>query len=369
MKSRNRKVPKGPRIDRRTALGWLAGGATTLASSLIGGRGVANEQPPRSTLGVVAYCCSIRRQAMRASDPNFDLFEPRTFLQHCRELGAGGIQAALGVLDAVRVKSLREVAEDQDMFIEAIVSPPRDPADLDRFQAEIQTARDVGALSARTVVMPGRRYEQFKTLAEFREAAARAEKMLELAAPIVEKHHVPLAVENHKDQRIDERLSLYKRLSCEYIGACVDTGNSFALLDDPYETIEALAPFAFSVHLKDQAVREYNEGFLLGDIPLGAGCFNLEQMVAMLRKAKPKLRFVLEMITRDPLRVPCLSERYWATVPTVPGSDLARTLRIVRKNPAETLQQVSMLSLEQQVALEDANVRASLNHARAELGF
>ena len=76
----------------------------------------------------------------------------------------------------------------------------------------------------------------------------------------------------------------------ERIGAAVDTGNSFALLDDPYDAIEALAPFAFSVHLKDQALREDADGFLLGDIPLGQGSFDLKRMVEILQRAKPDVR-------------------------------------------------------------------------------
>jgi sugar phosphate isomerase/epimerase len=348
----------------------LRGASAALAAPCLGSLAADSagaEEPHKTTLGLVAYDCGFRRKWLGQQNPPFDLFEPFTFLKHCRQLGAGGMQASLGVLEADRARSLREYAEEHKLFIDAIVSPPKDAIDIARFEAEIRTAAEAGALAARTVVMPGRRYEQFRTLEEFRQSAAQAQRMLELAAPVVEKHRVRLAVENHKDQRIDERVALYRRLDSEFIGACVDTGNSFALLDDPYGAVEALAPYAFTVHLKDQAVREYDEGFLLGDIPLGQGCFDLRRMVAALRRVRPRIRFVLELITRDALKVPCLTERYWATLPDVPGADLARTLRLVRENPARELQQVSTLSLEQQVALEDANIAASLAYAREKL--
>ncbi|HXT59989.1 MAG TPA: xylose isomerase, partial [Pirellulales bacterium] len=80
-------------------------------------------------------------------------------------------------------------------------------------------------------------------------------------------------------------------------------------------------------------------------------------------------RFALELITRDPLKVPCLSESYWATLPTVPGRDLVRTLRFVRAHRADNLQYVSSLSLEKQLELEDANIAASLSYARTSLGL
>ena len=151
------------------------------------------------------------------------------------------------------------------------------------------------------------------------------------------------------------------------IGATVDTGNSFALLDDPYGAIEALAPYAFTVHFKDQALREYEHGFLLADIPLGQGSFDMQRVAAILRRAKPDIRMMLELITRDPLKVPCLSEKFWATMPQVSGNDLARTLRFVREHPAKSLQEVGSLSLDKQVELEDANIAASVKYAREEL--
>lgn len=347
-------------MTRRSALGAIA--AATIGS-VVGSK----ETQHRSRLGLVAFNCAIRRKWLRQRDPQSDLFEPLTFLKHCRDVGAGGMQVSLGVLDAARVKGLREFAGEHKLFIDGIANPPKDDGDLARFEAEIRSAAEVGVQAVRTVVMPGRRYEQFKSLAEVREAEAKALRMLELAVPIVTKHRVRLAVENHKDQRIDERLALYKHLSCEFIGATVDTGNSFALLDDPYAAIEALAPYAFTVHFKDQALREYDHGFLLADIPLGQGSFDLRRIAAILTRAKPDIRMVLELITRDPLKVPCLGEKFWATMPKVSGNDLARTIRFVREHPAKSLQEVGSLLLDRQVELEDANIAASLKYAREEL--
>lgn len=351
-------------LTRREVLAGMIAATTSLPSVTL-----ATEQRRETGLGLVIYDCAIRRKWMQQRDPKFDLFEPLAFLRHCQSIGAGGMQASLGVLDAACVKALRDFAGEHKLFIDGIVNPPKDDGDLARFEAEIRSAAEVGVQAVRTVVMPGRRYEQFKSLAEVRAAEAKAVKMLELAAPIVTKHRVRLAVENHKDQRIDERLAVYKHLSCEYIGATVDTGNSFALLDDPYGAIEALAPFAFSVHLKDQALREDADGFLLGDIPLGQGSFDLRRMIEIVKRAKPDVRLSLELITRDALKVPCLTDRYWATLPNVAGTDLARTLRFVRQHASTEMQQVSSLNLEEQVQLEDANIAASLKYAREELGL
>ena len=36
------------------------------------------------------------------------------------------------------------------------------------------------------------------------------------------------------------------------------------------------------------------------------------------------------MITRDPLRVPCLGTKYWTTFESLPARELARSLAMVR---------------------------------------
>lgn len=329
----------------------------------------STSRPTRTGMGLVIYDCNIRRRWLREQDSAFDLFEPLTFLKHCHSLGAGGMQANLGVMNTDEIDKLRAFASKHDLFVEAIIKPPKDDADKTRFEAEVKTARDVGVLTARTTIIPGRRYERFKTLEEFREFEKRGVKMLERSVPIIEKYRVPLAVENHKDQRIEERVGLFKHLECEFIGACIDTGNSFALLDGAYEPIEALAPYAFSVHLKDQALQSYEEGFLLGDIPLGQGSFDLNRMVTLIKKSRPDVRFSLELITRDPLKVPCLTDSFYATMPMANARELARTLKFVKEYPAKHLQQVTELPVSKQVELEDANVKASIRYAAKELNL
>lgn len=355
-------------MNRREALCLLAGscwaaGARRSAGAPAGG------PPPRTTLGLVTYCCALRQKAEQRNDPKRDLFEPENFLEHCHRLGAGGIQVALGIRDAAAAKRLRQRAETLGMFLEGIANPPASAADVPRFDAELRTAQAAGALAVRTVILPGRRYEFFQSAEQFREHDQRARKSVELAAPVAERHRVRVAIENHKDHRVPERLDLLKRIGSQWIGACVDLGNSFALLEDPMEVVEAYAPWAMSVHLKDHAVREYEEGFLLADIPPGEGFLDLKRMVDILRKARPEVRFTLELITRDPLRVPCLAEKYWATFADVPGRDLARTLRTVRQRSAKALPEVGSRSLDEQVAQEDRNVEASLRYAYEQLGL
>ena len=354
-------------MNRRQALRLIA--ASTSVSQLQATFAEGREEPAKTGLGLVTYCCQFRRKLLAKATPPVNLSEPMTFLEHCKALGAGGMQIRLGVMRGSDSLDLRKQAEANRQYIEAIVSVPKDESDIERFEAEIKTAATVGAKAVRTTIIPGRRYEYFESLAMFRKFDARGRKTLELAAPIVERHRVPLAVENHKDHRHGQRVALFEHISSEFVGACVDTGNSFALLEDPVETTKALAPWAHSVHLKDQAVQLYDDGFLLGDIPLGQGFVDLKKIVKILRTEKPQVHFSLELITRDPLKVPVLNDTYWRTFPDLPARDLARTLHTVRVGATDNLQYISRMSFEQQLAREDANVRQSLDYARDVLGL
>ncbi|QDU20806.1 Xylose isomerase-like TIM barrel [Urbifossiella limnaea] len=251
------------------------------------------------------------------------------------------------------------------MAVEGIVSPPPDTgAGRDQFAAELGTARACGAEVVRTVLMAGRRYELFSRADEYAAFARTAKATLERAEPVARSAGVKLAVENHKDFRTDELLDLLRGLASPWVGVCVDTGNNLALLEDPAATVAALAPLAFTVHLKDMGLEEYADGFRLAEVPLGQGVLDLPAVVAALRKGNPRVRFQLEMITRDPLLVPCLTDRYWATLGRVPGRDLARTLALARRTSRkEPLPRVSQLPPAQQVAAEERHVRESFAFA------
>ncbi len=353
-------------MDRRDVLRSIAGGLT---AATIGDltRVYGAARVTESRLGIAQFSYSARLRADRSAQAQGRLADPLNFIDHCHKVGAGGIQMNIGVRDQDYATKLRRKADAYEMFVEGSVSLPKQPSDVERFEAALQTAKRAGARVIRTAI-GGRRYEQFSNAGQFKAFAARTWKSLQLAEPLAARQRMRLAIENHKDWRIDQMLDRLKRLGSEYVGVCVDTNNSFALLEDPMAVVEAYAPAGFSAHLKDMAVAEYEEGFLLADIPLGQGTLDLARMVKILRKANPEIKFSLEMATRDALKVPCLTDKYWATFADVPGSDLARTLRYVRANASpESLPKVNHLPLDELVKLEEDNIKQSVIFAKEHL--
>ena len=154
---------------------------------------------------------------------------------------------------------------------------------------------------------------------------------------------------------------MMRAISSEWVGVLVDTGNNVALLEQPEATVEALAPFALSVHLKDMAVQPVDDGFLLSEVTLGTGASDLALIIATLRKAKPDIVFNLEMATRDPLRVPCHTAGYFATFPERKTARLDAMMEWVKAHPlSQPPPSILGKQLQQIVDEEEQNNRDSL---------
>ena len=97
------------------------------------------------------------------------------------------------------------------------------------------------------------------------------QKQAALAEPILRKYRMALGIENHKGYRAAEQAAWLKRLGSEWVGVCLDFGNNLSLCEDPMETVRTLAPYTVFAHIKDMAVEEYEDGFLLSEVPMGDG--------------------------------------------------------------------------------------------------
>jgi len=278
------------------------------------------------------------------------------FLERCHGFGAAGIHAVLHG-DPLRI---RAETEKRGMYLEAMVPLPTGD-DTSEFEQSLKTAQLAGATALRGACLGTRRYETFKTFEAWQAHVAESHRSLEAALPLIDKYKIPLGLENHKDWTTDQLLTLMKKYSSEYFGVCLDFGNNISLLDSLMETIEKLAPYTVTTHVKDVAVEPYEDGILLSEVILSEGLINLARAVSLIKQARPATRMNLEMITRDPLKIPLLREEYWSTLPNLSAADLARTLHFVHHNKsAGPLPRVAHLTAAERSQLEDENVMRCL---------
>ena len=213
-----------------------------------------------------------------------------------------------------------------------------------------------------------RRYEDFKTLKAWQEVADHWRTVLPRAKGALERHKLVVGIENHRDWTTQELIELIRSVGSPYLGVCFDFGNNIALLEHPLDTAKALAPYVVTTHLKDIGLRPYDRGFELSEVPLGTGICPLAEMIGVLRAARTDVPFCLEMITRDPQKVPYRDDSYWTCLG---GRDAARVAAfesgVLAHAPAADLPLVSSLALEAMKALEYENVRRSTAFARETL--
>jgi sugar phosphate isomerase/epimerase len=304
----------------------------------------------------------VRSRAARDGSKPFD------FVEHCHNLGFGVVETRLDLNNADAVKQFRQKIEAYHMRAILDVPLPKDESGVAAFDQAVKGVKEAGVRSLHTA-MTQRRYEQFDTLDAFKKDFERCQKTIALAEPVLRKYKVPLGMENHKGWRAAEQAAWLKRVSSEWVGVHFDFGNNVALCEDPADTLRILQPYTISCHIKDMAVEPYADGFLLSEVPLGEGFLDIKGMVASLKKKDPAMPFDLEMITRDPLKIPIFTDKYWATFDDtyspLPGRDLAKIFRIVHENkPKNPLPKTTGMSMEAQLKLEDDNVNKSIEYAR-----
>ena len=320
-------------------------------------------------LGLTIWSYSHRWKQRRPDAPKPGWRNALDVLDHCHDLGAGCLQ--IGVRDWTNdfIGQVRNKRESLGVSLEGQVGLPRNDSDLARFESELRAAKEAGATILRTVCLGSRRYETFKSLDEWKRFIRDSRQALERAEPVLDRMRLKLAVENHKDWRIDEHLDLLKHLDSEWIGVNLDFGNNISLLEHPHDVAEALAPFVITTHVKDMALAEHDDGFLLSEVPLGDGILDMKRMMSTCTKANPSVWFNLEMITRNPLRVPVFLDSYWHTMNRLPASDLARTLKLAKAGNANSLPTITNRNEVGRLEFEETNVRRSFAFAREELGF
>ena len=321
-------------------------------------------------MGVVVHSYGIR-YGSKAESQTYPAFQNALdLMRHCHSIGAGGIQTTVGSWAEDFAKKVRDEREKLGMYLEGSIAMPNNTEDVTRFEKEILTAKEAGATVLRTVCLSGRRYENFKSKAEWETFRENSHNSILLAEPIVRKHKVKLAIENHKDWKAAELAQIIQNLSSSWVGVTLDFGNNVSLLEEPMEVIRTLAPYAFSTHVKDMGIKSYKDGFLLSEVPLGTGIVDLKEAVTLCQKYNPDVTFSLEMITRDPLQIPCLEESYWTTFENPSAQDLAKILRLVRdKTYPNALPEVKNLNPEEKLAFEEENVVKCMAYSKANLSL
>ncbi len=145
-----------------------------------------------------------------------------------------------------------------------------------------------------------------------------------------------LAIENHSgDLQGRELAALIAEAGPEYVGACIDPGNSIWAGEDPLVTLSHLSPYIVTSHGRDSAVWAHPQGAAVQWVALGDGNVGLATWAHAYHERCPQAPLTLEVITGYPARVLNYFEsEYWRAFPDTPAAEFARFERLVRQGQA-----------------------------------
>ncbi len=198
-----------------------------------------------SAMGVIVHSYSIRWNAKTESKTYPAFTDAIQLLEHCHELGAGGIQVTLNNWTTDFAKKVRDRREKLGLYLEGSIGLPKTSEDVATFEKEVLAAKEAGAQVLRTVCLNGRRYENFNSAEAFATFKKQSIQSLQWAEPIVKKHRIKLAVENHKDWKAAELLEILKGIASPWVGVTLDFGNNISLVGRPHGSDQSPGALCF----------------------------------------------------------------------------------------------------------------------------
>jgi sugar phosphate isomerase/epimerase len=203
------------------------------------------------------------------------------------------------------------------------------PPARDRILQGLQVAKAVGAASMRCYLgasndrlgEPGIEACMAETIKVFKSVRSEA---LDLG--------VKIAIENHSgDLQARETRIVIEESGKDYVASCLDTGNPMWCVEDPFVTLETLAPYVVTTHVRDSAVFETPRGAAAQWVALGDGCVDMVKFVAAFRRLCPKSSMQLEIITgRPPTDLPYLEAGFWKAFPKMLAAEFARFVALAK---------------------------------------
>jgi 3-oxoisoapionate decarboxylase len=143
-----------------------------------------------------------------------------------------------------------------------------------------------------------------------REMVEHARATLRREAPRAADTGLTLAIEDHQDLGSEELLAIAEEAGSN-VGVTFDTGNPFAVGEDPVEFARRAAARIRHVHLKDYRAQFTRQGFRLVRCAVGDGCVPFEEIAAALAAHAPSLTASIELGALDARHIRVFEPDWW----------------------------------------------------------
>jgi sugar phosphate isomerase/epimerase len=194
-------------------------------------------------------------------------------------------------------------------------------------------------------------------------------KVLRNVRSLAVDNGLKIAIENHAgDMQGRELKMLIEEAGKDFVGACLDSGNPLWTLEDPHLTLETLAPYVLTSHVRDSAVWRDKGRIAVQWVRMGEGNIGIREYARKYRELCPGCAFSLEVIVTGPRLFAVDDPKFWDGYRQTPAWEFARFLALADKGqPRESPPPPA--SKEAGIGREREDLEASIRFAHDELGI
>ena len=144
---------------------------------------------------------------------------------------------------------------------------------------------------------------------------------------------VKVAIENHAgDMQARELKALVEAGGTDIVGVCLDSGNPVWTVEDPHLTLDTLAPYVLTSHMRDSALWRTPEGIAVRWTRMGEGTMGMEDYLRKYIQKCPGKAVSLEIIvSNQPRMVNYANPQFWDLYRNQPAWEFARFLALADK--------------------------------------
>jgi sugar phosphate isomerase/epimerase len=177
-----------------------------------------------------------------------------------------------------------------------------------------------------------------------------------------------IAIENHAgDMQARELKMLIEEAGKDFVGACIDSGNPLWTIEDPHLTLETLAPYGLTSHVRDSAVWRAPEGAAVRWVRMGEGNVGIDDYVRRYMQLCPGRALSLEVIVTPPRLFPFFNAQFWDAYRHTPAWEFTRFLALVDKG--KPLEGPPPPSKQEAAQREREDLEASIRYTHKLLGI
>ena len=138
---------------------------------------------------------------------------------------------------------------------------------------------------------------------------------------------VKIALENHSgDMQARELKALVETAGMDFVGVCIDSGNASWAIEDPHLTLETLAPYVLTSHMRDSVLWNTPAGVVAQWTRMGDGNIDLAGYIRTYVERCPGRAVSLELIMHRQRTFDYHDPEFWIPYRATPAWEFSRFL-------------------------------------------